>query len=67
MEAPINELMKENVNDITTLLIQVYAVMIRLYKQPPQTTVDAILSMLFNENNYNSGLVSLYPSYSIFA
>ena len=41
--------------------------MVRHYQNPPSKTIDAILSMLFDQGNYSAQLVALYPSYSIFA
>jgi len=64
---PINSLMSKSINDITSLLLQIYSLMLKHYKNAPETTAKIVLKSLLDESNYTVELVSLFPAYSIFA
>ena len=66
MVGPINKLISKQNNDISSLLIQVYAIMVRKYSDIPEDTIQAITNSILNTENYTLELVSLFPSYSIY-
>lgn len=62
----INEVMNLQINDISSLILQLYSLMMREYTNPPVGTITALMTSLTDINNYSQANISLYPSYSIF-
>lgn len=66
LTAPLNASMNLQVNDISSLVLQLYSIILREYNNPPIQTIQILIETLTDVSNYNQGNISLYPSYSIF-
>jgi hypothetical protein len=62
----INEVMNLQINDISSLVLQLYSLIIREYTNPPVSTIALLMTSLTDTANYTQENISLYPSYSIF-
>lgn len=64
--AELNKLMNKNQNDLTSFLLQIYALMIKNFNTMPDNSKMIIFEGLLVEKNYQQDLVSLFPAYSLF-
>lgn len=66
LTGPLNQAMNLQVNDISSLVLQLYSIILREYSNPPVSTIQILIETLTDLSNYNQSNISLYPSYSIF-
>ena len=62
----LNKLMNKGSNDLTSFLLQIYALLIKNFESMENSVKMTIFESLLNEKNYQQELVSLFPSYSLF-
>ena len=58
--------MNKGSNDLTSFLLQIYALLIKNFDSMEGSVKMTIFESLLNEKNYQQELVSLFPSYSLF-